>query len=157
MRNHLPAITPRPAEEARRPHPALANRGKLSNPQLNCAAPGYRQSRPGGHACTAPVLRVRGQVLDVRRSLTTVSFGRLNFPGRKATLAAGLAGLVMLLKELRGALMHLGRLVVHDSCMLMGRRVPTLMLLVLVRGFAHQARLSRASWQYHPAPPHTGS
>lgn len=46
----------------------------------------------------------------------------------------------MLIKELRGVLMHLGRLIVNVGCMFMRSDMPTLMLLVLV--FGHDLRLS---------------
>jgi hypothetical protein len=87
-------------------------------------------------------LRVKRQILDVRRALTAVSFGRLCVSVGKVTLAAGFAGLVVLVEELRSALVHPGRLVVHVGCMFMGSGMPALMPHVLVLGLTHKATLT---------------
>ena len=52
--------------------------------------------------------------------------------------------LAMCFTELRGLLMHLGRLVVNGGDSLMRRHMPTLMLLVLAIRFAHSLKRSWA-------------
>lgn len=48
----------------------------------------------------------------------------------------------MFVNELHSMLVHLGRLVVDDGCILMRRSTPTLMLLVPPVRFPHNPRLS---------------
>ncbi len=85
--------------------------------------------------------RIRWQGFQLRRGLAAIGLGFGSLAVRQATLPVGLAGLAMLIKELRGMLMQPGRLVVNGGRMLM-RCCPPALLLVLAIRFAHNSRLS---------------
>jgi hypothetical protein len=107
--------------------------------------PGTRPSSRtdlNGSGCPRGYLRPDGQVFQFRRGLAAIGFRFLSLAVRPATLPIGSAELAMLIKEPRGMLMHLGRLVVNGSRMLMRRDTPALMLLALAIRFAHNSRFS---------------
>ena len=74
-----------------------------------------------------------------------IGFRFLSLAVRQGTLPIGLARLAILIKELRGILMHLGRLVVNGGRILIRRGTHPLTPLVLAIRFAHNPRLSLLS------------
>jgi len=76
--------------------------------------------------------------------LAAIGFCLLILAVRQVAFPIGLAGLVMLIEELGGVLVHRGRLVVNGGGTLMGGGMPALMLVALTVSFAHNPSLSRA-------------
>jgi hypothetical protein len=95
-------------------------------------------------AAIRPGLRLGRQAITAARGLAAIGF---RFPGLavgQRALPGGLTRPAMLVKELRGILMHRCGLLVDDGRMFMRRDMPALMLLVPVIRFVHNPGLSPA-------------
>lgn len=95
---------------------------------------------PGGQPAAS--LRVCGRVFPRRRGLAPIGFRLMGLAVGQAALVIGPSGLVVLIEELGGFLVHLRGLVVDGGGMLMCGGTPALMPAVLAVGFAHNPRLS---------------